>query len=335
MATMNRSLLACLVVTFTASVAGADDANVVARAEALNAQGKARMQVVDFEGAAALFRSAIELVPDPRYYFNLCYTLDRAGNLREARVACEAVVASKADARLIEKARERLVAINQAIGDRAATPAATPSDGQAAATAPSPPPGTSPDATDASAGAPRTAVRPGHTYSIRLGVGASTIVGDGIDLDMIFAGALGGGAIVWLGPVAIQLEGLVARRGASVTFDGGSGSVTQTDTYTYVDLVTAARLEVGGGRVRPYGLGGLYGGLRLAATGELSDGTSVDVVGTSTFDLGLVVGGGAAFGGFRRAFSVDLRFQQGFVDLDESENHPKHRVFLLMAGYEI
>lgn len=64
------------------------DAKADERAEELNRLGKARAQELDLEGAAKLFREALAIENDPRYAFNLCYTLEKSGHLREAKEFC-------------------------------------------------------------------------------------------------------------------------------------------------------------------------------------------------------------------------------------------------------
>src|SRR5687768_15694577 len=101
---MKRTVLVCLLVLASAGPARAQSPDERARAEKLNDQGKRQIALVDFEGAAESFRAAIALVADPRYYYNLCYTLHRAGKLREAHAACEMAAASNQDPRLHAKA---------------------------------------------------------------------------------------------------------------------------------------------------------------------------------------------------------------------------------------
>jgi hypothetical protein len=95
-----------------------DDAS---RAEALNGQGKERIRQLDLEGAAEFFRQAIVLSQDPRFYFNLCYTLEKSGKLVEARDACDAVAGS-GDARLESKAAQLSSKIDERLGPRPTEP---------------------------------------------------------------------------------------------------------------------------------------------------------------------------------------------------------------------
>jgi hypothetical protein len=98
------------------------EGDAAARAEALNEEGKQRMKVVDFAGAAQSFRAAIAARPDPRYYYNLCFTLHKMGSQAEARAACE-VAAGTSDQRLRKRALELIERIDRA-GGKGATRAA-------------------------------------------------------------------------------------------------------------------------------------------------------------------------------------------------------------------
>src|SRR5690349_1073029 len=109
---MKRSVLASLLVLAFARPALAQSEDDRARAEKLNEEGKRQIALVDFDGAAGSFRAAIQIQPDPRYYYNLCYTLHRAGKLREAHASCEMAAADKKDPRLAAKAKERLTMID-------------------------------------------------------------------------------------------------------------------------------------------------------------------------------------------------------------------------------
>ena len=57
--------------------AEAQDLSVKAKkAESLNTEGKKLVSRLDLDGAAERFRDAWQLVRDPRFAFNLCYTLE-------------------------------------------------------------------------------------------------------------------------------------------------------------------------------------------------------------------------------------------------------------------
>ena len=84
------------------------------KAETLNDEGKdLYSEKKDFEGAAAKFRQAIQLSPDPRYYFNLCSALDRLELYDQALEACDGVFAHKPRADLAQKTGAKAAEIRQ------------------------------------------------------------------------------------------------------------------------------------------------------------------------------------------------------------------------------
>ena len=69
-------------------VAGAQPAD---RANKLNEDGKALLRAKRYTEASDLFRQAIVLQPEGRFYYNLCMSLYHEGKLGEALTACRAV----------------------------------------------------------------------------------------------------------------------------------------------------------------------------------------------------------------------------------------------------
>ncbi len=63
--------------------------------------------------AADKFRQALLFSPEAKYYFNLCYILDKAERYRDAITACESVAANDASDRLKQKANGLLVSIRK------------------------------------------------------------------------------------------------------------------------------------------------------------------------------------------------------------------------------
>ena len=62
------------------------------RAEELNERGKTfYSEKHDYPRAAEMFRKAIAVSPDARYYYNLCAALEQLEQWREALDACDAV----------------------------------------------------------------------------------------------------------------------------------------------------------------------------------------------------------------------------------------------------
>jgi hypothetical protein len=91
----------------------------VQKAEALNDDGKRKFREADVAGSAELFRQAIALVPDPRYYFNLCFAYETLKQWDAAIGACNDVLARNPTAELAEKTRTRI----QTIRDKQSAPA--------------------------------------------------------------------------------------------------------------------------------------------------------------------------------------------------------------------
>jgi hypothetical protein len=88
------------------------------QAEALNEQGKDLYKNKDYQGAAAKFREANSIQPDGRYYFNLCATLEKAGDLDGALEACDSVYQYAPNDELKGKTGQRAASIRQSIRTR-------------------------------------------------------------------------------------------------------------------------------------------------------------------------------------------------------------------------
>jgi len=86
------------------------------QAEALNDEGKGLFRQANAAAAAAKFQAAIDLIADPRYYFNLCLAREAEGKLDAAKTACEQIKTMGADERLIAKATERIEIIKSKRG---------------------------------------------------------------------------------------------------------------------------------------------------------------------------------------------------------------------------
>jgi hypothetical protein len=77
-----------------------------------NQQGEVELRAKHYASASLKFREAVARVPEPRYFFNFCTSLDKEGKYVEALMACEAVaqasptpaLAARAD-KLITKIR--------------------------------------------------------------------------------------------------------------------------------------------------------------------------------------------------------------------------------------
>src|SRR5687767_3784181 len=82
----------------------APSAEDTARAEALNDQGKVLFsEEKDYAGAAEKFRLAISLLPDARYFYNLCAALEKLGRYEDALNACDSVFTHQPRPELAQK----------------------------------------------------------------------------------------------------------------------------------------------------------------------------------------------------------------------------------------
>ena len=115
-----KILFAALVSLAVPAVALAQDVPPGAnpQAESLNEQGKDLYKNKDYQGAAAKFREANSIQPDGRYYFNLCATLEKAGDLDGALEACDSVYQYGPNDELKGKTGQRAASIRQSIRQR-------------------------------------------------------------------------------------------------------------------------------------------------------------------------------------------------------------------------
>jgi hypothetical protein len=89
------------------SAAPVDDARR-AEAEALNEDGKLKLRSADIPGALAAFEKASALVPDARYQYNVCLTLEAQEQWAKAVAACKQARAMNPEPRLVAKIDKRL-----------------------------------------------------------------------------------------------------------------------------------------------------------------------------------------------------------------------------------
>jgi len=86
------------------------------QAEALNDEGKTLFRQANAAGASAKFQAAIDLIADPRYYFNLCLAREAEGKFDAALTACQQIKSMGGDERLVAKATERVEIIKSKRG---------------------------------------------------------------------------------------------------------------------------------------------------------------------------------------------------------------------------
>lgn len=84
-----------------------------AEAEALNEDGKVKLRSADIAGALAAFQQANALVPDPRYQYNVCLTLEAQEQWAKAIAACKQARAMNPEPRLVAKIDKRLELLAQ------------------------------------------------------------------------------------------------------------------------------------------------------------------------------------------------------------------------------
>lgn len=291
-----------LVLLLSGSPALADDAK---KAEEFNTQGKARIKQLDLEGAAELFRQAIALAPDPRYYFNLCYTLEKSGKLEAARQACDGVAGS-GDERLEQKAAALSSKIDEKLGPRPTEPTPPPSPTD------KPPPEVGPKPVPP---APMKPVKDPKRilYGAVFGFVSSNLVGDGpADPSSTFGIALGSWALLPLsGALSIVLEGQYVQRGASYD-ELGLSPVTIDNNY--LDFGAAARYGFGSSVSSYYAEVGATVSVLISSTGSFEG----DVVSTEANpkDLAFSLGLGSRFS------AIDLRFRymQGLLNANSESD---------------
>ncbi len=183
------------------------------------------------------------------------------------------------------------------------------------------------------------------SFGVRGGGGISTFHGDDVgDVSPGFSYTAGGFMMVSFGRFELQPEILIARKSASLSsttsFDSAGDLISvsreETDTLTYLEMPILLKKS---GRTG-YVFGGVSLGILVDGTYEQSftqtrDGVpegggfdSGDLDGVDSFDLGLVVGGGARL----RYMTVDARLSYGLKSIDSSRD-VKNLAFSVMAGY--
>ena len=86
--------------------APASSLTAVPTSAGLNDEGLEAMYAGNYALASEKFRNAAALVPEPKYFFNLCTSLFQEGKFSEAKTACGAVDTNQATPALVEKAHK-------------------------------------------------------------------------------------------------------------------------------------------------------------------------------------------------------------------------------------
>jgi tetratricopeptide (TPR) repeat protein len=79
-----------------------------AEAEQLNEQGKDKLRSADIAGALAAFQQANQLVPDPKYQYNVCLAYEAGERWQEAIGACQKARSMNPPDKLAQKIDHRL-----------------------------------------------------------------------------------------------------------------------------------------------------------------------------------------------------------------------------------
>jgi|GEM_PF-1094092 len=125
------------------------------RADELNEEGKVLYRDGKLEQAIRKFRQAAVLSSEGRFYFNLCFVLDKQGKHRDALTACEAVTDSNAEERIVDKAEAYALNLREKLGSPTGPAPDSPGPEDPY------PDGTEPPPTDPGPGTPPDAPPPG------------------------------------------------------------------------------------------------------------------------------------------------------------------------------
>ncbi len=329
-------------------VSEAQEGDAAIQAEKLNSEGKELIGELDLEGAAAKFRAAIGLVEDPRYAFNLCYTLEKSGGLEEAERACTWVTGST-NKRLAKKAVELLKKVKAKLASRPSSPlpvappvssdidsppvspdvdssgpelleqpASGPVSGAPTAagssTGEKPPPPVAPASSAPASPIVVPTAQPAKTarWGVRVGTSFSTVNGLGNSDGRLVSGMLGVMYTRSFGS-SFQLlyEAQFAGRGAQlVSRDFIAGRAPVDLDLTYLDLSSTSRYTIGKGDLKPFfELGSSLSFLLLSEV--LSDMVTMEESSFPTLDISVNIGGGVTFG------SLEFRVvhMRGVLDL--------------------
>ncbi len=283
--------------------AWAQGADGQAQAEELNSQGKALIGQLDLAGAAQRFRAAMLLSSDPRFAFNLCYTLEKSGQFGEAKVACEKVVGA-ADPRLANKANKLLAVIEGKMAGEPASSRSAPPPGQSEP-AVAPPPRAQPVAS-----LPPPKSQASHRtlqYGAVVGLSRANVSSAEADPDAVVGYAVGAWARMGLRPSFDSiLEAQLVRRGFSTRL---------VDlTTTYLDLGFASRWYLGMGGAKPYLEAGMTLSILLSSEVDVAVAQPDEI---QAYDLAYTIGVGTLVGIGSLSVDVRARYLHGLVSIGQ------------------
>lgn len=347
------------------NLSGAQPSDASLSAEKLNSEGKALIAELNLEGAAAKFREAIGLVEDPRFAFNLCYTLEKSGGLEEAQRACKWVTGStnprlaKKAAVLLKKVEAKLNFRREKIpseptgvplpptgetpskpplsgapplsGEPTSSPRENPGNTGSPAQPSYPPPGVS---TPPVAPPPMVVGKPKpNRWGLRFGATNSSAENLTATDGSVLSGVFGAMFTRSFGSsFQLMFEGQIAGRGAELVEADFFEDREQVDLeLTYLDFSSTSRYSLGQGRLKPFfEIGSTISFLLLSErTGGVAIAPEPDL---PILDFSLNFGGGILMG------SLEFRivYMRGLLDLsgDDIENGPVHsRSTQFAVGY--
>ena len=108
--TRSTSTILAFALVLAASAATAESQSDIAAR--VNAEGEKLLAAKRFADASGKFREACARVPLPRYFYNLCESLDDEGKFSEALTACQASLQNDPPAELAAKARSLIAKIH-------------------------------------------------------------------------------------------------------------------------------------------------------------------------------------------------------------------------------
>ena len=178
--------------------------------------------------------------------------------------------------------------------------------------------------------------------TLRGGVNLTTFVGGDVE-DVESRKGLNLGAAIPLfhfGPIAIVPEIYYAQKGADFPTQGLGLVEFSLD---YIEIPVLARLNLGGGMIRPYLQAGPSFAWQLDCSLSLStgEGDAEDCGDTldeevRDYDQGIVFGGGVDFSvAGIGALNLDARFERGLARITKDGEDVKNQAFTLMLGWQI
>jgi hypothetical protein len=186
----------------------------------------------------------------------------------------------------------------------------------------------------------------GIEKGVKAGVNLASFRGEFADIaDPKVKTGFVGGAFVAFGfapDLAVQVEALYSQKGAKfegVRVDEGGNPRGPFETVVRVDYLEIPVLLRGtllrGAPVHPVYFVGPTAGIDLGGTVETEHFDDVDLKDLKGVDLGLALGGGAAFGLGRQKVTAEFRYTTGFADIyDLSGNAASiNSVYSFLVGF--